>query len=390
MEKRPNRKDYVDEKTKVQLIADLELHIDYLEKKLLNPTPTNEGAKTAEGMNYKDQVSDETIKKIALETYFTTEGQSGFATGFLKCRSILLPILAEKDKELRSKDTELKKYDVRNGFLKEQISQLKATKSELPTDEEIGEWVCKEFKVDGLDADEDVRTQYGYLPAYFKSFAVWMRSKFPQSDGQRYGELIEWTKGIKPDFHKADNYQHGFHDCAEVLINKLQSLQSKEQEPKQDGQRYGEAITLLKELYESCNPHDVTPHKRAMGVDLGKFYVGGCGIPSNEALHKTKSFLTQEPKQDGQRYGDEDAEKLAMIEFPIPDDKKGDVYFGEKIAFLRVGFKKGYKAIQTLQSKEQEPKGSKRHNCLKNSYSDGAYIKCKICDTTINIKEPNP
>ena len=262
--------------------------------------------------------------------------------------------------------------------------------SELPTDEEIGEWVCKEFKVDGLDADEDVRTQYGYLPAYFKSFAVWMRSKFPQSDGQRYGELIEWTKGIKPDFHKADNYQHGFHDCAEVLINKLQSLQSKEQEPKQDGQRYGEAITLLKELYESCNPHDVTPHKRAMGVDLGKFYVGGCGIPSNEALHKTKSFLTQEPKQDGQRYGDEDAEKLAMIEFPIPDDKKGDVYFGEKIAFLRVGFKKGYKAIQTLQSKEQEPKGSKRHNCLKNSYSDGAYIKCKICDTTINIKEPNP
>ena len=63
---------------------------------------------------------------------------------------------------------------------------------------------------------------------------------------------------------------------------------------------------------------------------------------------------------------------------------KGALPF-EKDAYLFID-----KLFQSLQSKEQEPKGSERHNCLENLYSNGAYIKCKICDTTINIKEPNP
>lgn len=46
----------------------------------------------------------------------------------------------------------------------------------LPTDEEITDWVCDEFKIDGLNFDEDVETQYGYLPEYFKSFAKWIIS----------------------------------------------------------------------------------------------------------------------------------------------------------------------------------------------------------------------
>lgn len=35
-------------------------------------------------------------------------------------------------------------------------------------------------------------------------------------------------------------------------------------------------------------------------------------------------------------------EGLAAIEFSIPDDRIGDVYFGSDIAHLRLGYKKGY------------------------------------------------
>lgn len=58
---------------------------------------------------------------------------------------------------------------VNNGVL-DDVSVL------LPTDEEITDWVCDEFKIDGLNFDEDVETQYGYLPEYFKSFAKWIIS----------------------------------------------------------------------------------------------------------------------------------------------------------------------------------------------------------------------
>lgn len=52
-----------------------------------------------------------------------------------------------------------------------------------------------------------------------------------------------------------------------------------------------ELASGLTELYNSCNPDDVTPHKKSKGIDLGKFYVGGCGIPSNESIHKAHSLI---------------------------------------------------------------------------------------------------
>ena len=67
--------------------------------------------------------------------------------------------------------------------------------------------------------------------------------------------------------------------------------------PQSEGQRYGKAILLLRQLYESCNPVEVIPHKKAWGIDLGEFYVGGCGIPSDDVIHKVNDFLSaQEPK----------------------------------------------------------------------------------------------
>ena len=49
----------------------------------------------------------------------------------------------------------------------------------------------------------------------------------------------------------------------------------------------------LKMMYETCNPKDVTYRKNVMGLDLGEYYVGSKGIPSDEAIHKAKEALKQ-------------------------------------------------------------------------------------------------
>ena len=41
--------------------------------------------------------------------------------------------------------------------------------------EDIQDWICEKFKITGLDFDEDVKTQYGYLPEIFRDFAKWYR-----------------------------------------------------------------------------------------------------------------------------------------------------------------------------------------------------------------------
>ena len=43
---------------------------------------------------------------------------------------------------------------------------------------------------------------------------------------------------------------------------------------------------------------------------------------------------------------EDEIEKLAREEFEIPETEIGNVYFGANIAFLRVGFKKGFKAAR--------------------------------------------
>lgn len=47
-----------------------------------------------------------------------------------------------------------------------------------------------------------------------------------------------------------------------------------------------ELLEALMEIIKSCDPEDVTPNKMFEGINLGEFYVGGCGIPSNESIHK--------------------------------------------------------------------------------------------------------
>jgi hypothetical protein len=60
--------------------------------------------------------------------------------------------------------------------LTNELLNLFSVSGSLPTDVEITDWVCNKFKIDGLDFDEDVNTQNGYLPEYFKSFAKWILS----------------------------------------------------------------------------------------------------------------------------------------------------------------------------------------------------------------------
>ena len=69
-----------------------------------------------------------------------------------------------------------KKYGYNNEAIANELFNLHIVSVSLPTDEEITDWVCNEFKIDGLDFDENVNTQNGYLPEHFKSFAKWILS----------------------------------------------------------------------------------------------------------------------------------------------------------------------------------------------------------------------
>ena len=54
---------------------------------------------------------------------------------------------------------------------------------------------------------------------------------------------------------------------------------------------HAELFAALELMFKSCAPKDVTPNKKMFGLDLGKTYVGECGIPSDEAIHKAKKAL---------------------------------------------------------------------------------------------------
>lgn len=46
-----------------------------------------------------------------------------------------------------------------------------------------------------------------------------------------------------------------------------------------------ELLDALYEVKKSTNPQDVTPYKKAHGLNLGEYYVGGCSMPSDKAIH---------------------------------------------------------------------------------------------------------
>ena len=58
-----------------------------------------------------------------------------------------------------------------------QSGPIRADIEGVPSDEEIENWVFKQFDIDGLDLDEMVNTQYGHLISDFKSFEKWVRDR---------------------------------------------------------------------------------------------------------------------------------------------------------------------------------------------------------------------
>jgi len=267
---------------------------------LVNPTSTNEGAKTAEGE------FDEWLKnwrknnntKYAVYASYHIDAIQAYAT----------QQLAEKDKEIANLEMQLLSAN----------NLLKATKSELPTDEEIGEWVCKEFKVDGLDADEDVRTQYSYLPAYFKSFAVWMRSKFPQSELPSIKEMMH---KIKMDM------------CNDIM------------KPQSDGQRYGEGDKfMLQRIRRYFLSKSALPFEKDAYLFIDK-------------LFQTLQSKEKEPKQDLQRY----SEARSFFNYLVATEIIGDPFDAE--SFEEYIYDNYLATLITQESKEQEPKGSKCETC---------------------------
>ena len=142
------------------------------EKELLS-TPTNEGAKTAEGITEQDFINTgnciyEECNKRTAKAHFKLAQQ------------LATQQLAENVAEIEQlkHDYQLEKRISADYFQK--LSQLKATKSELPTDEEI---VKEASKISGRATEYNWQhKKFGFIKG-----AKWMRSKFPQSDGQRYG-----------------------------------------------------------------------------------------------------------------------------------------------------------------------------------------------------------
>ena len=312
---------------------------------LVNPTSTNEGAKTAEGE------FDEWLKnwrknnntKYAVYASYHIDAIQAYAT----------QQLAEKDKEIANLEMQLLSAN----------NLLKATKSELPTDEEIGEWVCKEFKVDGLDADEDVRTQYGYLPAYFKSFAVWMRSKFPQSELPTHEEIVKEASKISGRATEY-NWQHkrfGFIKGAKWMRSKfpqseLPSIKEMMHKikmdmcndimkPQSDGQRYGEGDKfMLQRIRRYFLSKSALPFEKDAYLFIDK-------------LFQTLQSKEKEPKQDLQRY----SEARSFFNYLVATEIIGDPFDAE--SFEEYIYDNYLATLITQESKEQEPKGSKCETC---------------------------
>lgn len=51
-----------------------------------------------------------------------------------------------------------------------------------------------------------------------------------------------------------------------------------------------ELLEALKELYNSCNPRNVIKSYKIHDIEL-KNYVGACGIPSEESIHKANDLI---------------------------------------------------------------------------------------------------
>jgi len=52
-----------------------------------------------------------------------------------------------------------------------------------------------------------------------------------------------------------------------------------------------ELLDALKEMYKSCNPISVIRNKTYTHGGITEYYVGGCGIPSNLAIHKAQQAI---------------------------------------------------------------------------------------------------
>lgn len=91
-------------------------------------------------------------------------------------------------------------------------------------------------------------------------------------------KLVQWSNDGFPPLDLNENTFH-----VTRLIAHYKKI-------KEQNKLLREALELM---YNTCNPNDVTAFKVSQGINLGEYYVGGCGIPSDRAIHKAKSALEQ-------------------------------------------------------------------------------------------------
>jgi len=294
-----------------------------LKKKGETSTPTNEGAKTAEGR------AKEYTKEKYGEGYYP-DVEKAFIEG---CKQ-----LAEKEEEIDAWNKICMKKDNYARGLK---NQLKATKSEMPSGDELKKIDASVIKI----MDENLSIEDGVICNRFGTSLKIIKyiQSLPQSDGQRHG-----IDGIRTAFlaGRTSVLSSKYPNHHEAFKAYIQTIQSKEQEPKQDGQRYSEEDKfMLQKIRRYFLSKGALPFEKDACLFIDKLF---------QSLQSKK----QEPKQDGQRYGEEELKTIATKSFQDSDLKTWNKRFKDAMV---IQFINGYKL--SLQSKEQEPKGSEECIC---------------------------
>ena len=175
-----------------------------------------------------------------------------------------------------------------------------------------------------------------YKPYLLKAMQEY--ATLPQSDGQSDIEIVRQAITKYPD--KAKEYREGKVGLIGIFLGEVMKLSKGNADPKlfnelikneldkslpqSDGQRYSEEE--MERAFKVGQSHGLT----YKGNNFKRFI----------------QSLPQEPKQDGQRYGEEDIRKAIHLYLAYPQN-----------IFLKVE-KVLPHILQSLQSKEQEPKGS--------------------------------
>ncbi len=104
-------------------------------------------------------------------------------------------------------------------------------------------------------------------------------------------ETKESSKDLK--YYKENCEENYLHTPISVL-RYISELETENEKLKSDNK---ELLECLEELYVSCRPVNVIKNHTSFGCTFEN-YVGACGIPSDEAIHKANDLIQKQSKDE--------------------------------------------------------------------------------------------